>query len=64
MKFTTKERTFIDSKHEAVKWFHTHPCNLVNKKLIINYHSTGIGSVVEAECSCGKVKDVTDYLSW
>lgn len=64
MKFIVKERIFTDSKHEAVKWFHTHPCSLVNKKLILIYHPTGIGSVVEATCSCGRIKDVTDYLSW
>lgn len=57
----------LNENIDAVKWFHSHDCdiNINDKKLSFTYHyDSGIGTGVDACCSCGAFKDVTDYSCW
>jgi hypothetical protein len=51
-------------KRNAVRWFHSHECTDKNKTLRLDYTPTGLGFACRVICSCGKVKDVTDYRTW
>jgi len=55
----------LNENIDAVKWFHSHDCDIDNKTLSFEYISdSGIGINVHAYCSCGQFKDVTDYDTW
>lgn len=67
IKSTNKKKisNLLSENINAVKWFHTHDCDAVNKRLYFRFYTdSGIGIGVDACCSCGAIEDVTDYSYW
>ena len=55
-----------NEKQKLAKWIEKHKkkCNTFNRYLTYSFTPTGIGTIVEVKCSCGKKVDVTDESNW
>lgn len=51
-------------EEDAEFWFESHKCDHPKPELFITEHYTEIGTVVFANCTCGKSENVTDYDKW